>query len=146
MAVIQELFNKTGRQFTVGVIGAGIVLALSSICGNYASCSRPRSEYNTLKETAPLTFLGERERERIVGAVPVSGDTQEPLYIMDRDGDGIADIIMRYPKQALYVVPGYEKNCGLIVDKDTKILDKRLREAATRAMRADQELTALLHK
>jgi phosphopantothenoylcysteine synthetase/decarboxylase len=127
MSLYKSFNERTRGKFTIGVIGTGIVLALASICGKYVTPA-------------------EHKRETIVGAVPVNGDAQEPLYIMDINGDGTADVIMTYPKQALYIASGYKENCGLIVDKNTKTLDNKLRDAATKVIQADQELTDLLHR
>ena len=124
----QRFNERTRGKYTLGVIGAGILALAMLLNGCPKTTSLPRENH-------------------IKGAVPVySGDGGlcDPIYVMDKDSDGIADIILTDYKQALYIATGYREDCRLLVDENTKTLDGNLREAATKAMQADQELNALL--
>ena len=130
---IKEIRKRDARiqriMYGVAFITPLLAWAVPYLCVNYTIVPRVERE---------------AQHTQIRGAIPVEGDAREPLYILDRDGDGRADIIMTYPRQALYIAPDHQENIGLVVDENTKTLDGELRDAATRVMKADQELSALL--
>ncbi len=67
-------------------------------------------------------------------------------YIEDVDNDGLADVIGSMGR-ALWVAPGYKETLKSITrTEEAQIMTPEIREAATRALKSDQDLLYLIAK
>ncbi len=106
-------------------------VAMSLILGGLYGCGQQRIH---------------RKPQAILGTVSVylqNGELDpEPYYIIDEDRDKKADIIIQY-KELKFIAHGHRLQGAFLMD-GVKTMSADLRNAATKALRTDQDLSSLL--
>ena len=131
-----NLSQKLGREIRTAVVGGLAVLGA-------VGCSDSQKV---------LPDVTREEFNNYAGAVLAdSPDSSfDELYIKDINGDGQADVLAFGPR-AYWIafeyknVEGQEPKSGYLTD-DARIMTHEMREAATRALKADQDLAYLIAK